>query len=81
MEVQTTGLGAGIQWDEIQRAVRQRSAQRQSVLAERYGSAQQALAIPEAPNDESKQQRTVFTRNGQLKQNFVPKGTLFDRTA
>ncbi len=72
-----------VQWDEIQRVATERSSQRQQMLAKQYGAGSNAQSMMNSSNheqDESQRaQRVVFTKNGKLQQNYVPKGTLFDR--
>jgi len=71
-----------VQWDEIQRLAKERSGQRQSLLAKQYGAGSNSMTMDTAlheHDDAQRGQRVVFTKAGKLQQNYVPKGTLFDR--
>ncbi len=69
------------QWEEIQRVANERNTQRQNLLAKQYGTQQQSrpTQYSQELHEEQRSQRVVFTKNGKLQQNYIPKGTLFDR--
>ncbi len=73
-----------VQWDEIQRVARERNEIRQQALLKQYrqhagnttSSTEEVL-----PDPQQRDQRMVFTKGGKLQQNYIPKGTLFDKVA
>ena len=76
------GIPAAQQWAEIQRVAQEKTVQRQQVIAKQVQNTYNetpATGNVQAMNDELKRLRTVFTRNGGIEQNYIPKGVLFDR--
>jgi hypothetical protein len=80
MNVQS--IQASQQWAEIQRLANEKNIQRAQVSSLQIQSAYTDQSGPrstETMNDELKRLRTVFTRNGSIEQNYIPKGVLFDK--
>lgn len=75
-------IPASQQWAEIQRVAQERTLQRNKAVAQEQQS--QHLHRGAAGNgadvhQELQRLRTIFTKNGTVQQNYIPKGMLFDQ--